>query len=204
MEQAAGLPAEPGLRERKKRATRLALQRAALELVSEHGREAVTVEQIAAAADVSTRTFFNYFATKDDALAATDPELLDEVCAAVTARPPDESPLRALREVSLDRGRQIAADTGFWKLRGEVIRAHPDLAARLVGASVAADHRVARALADRMGVDPRRDPRPLLVASAVTVAKRTAVEIWLATGQERDLIDILTDCLDALAHLDDA
>lgn len=64
------LPAErrSGLRERKKAERRLALVDAAHRLVEEHGFEHVTVEDIAAAAGVSPRTFFNYFETKDDAI----------------------------------------------------------------------------------------------------------------------------------------
>jgi AcrR family transcriptional regulator len=62
------------LRERKKLATWRAIQSAALGLFDEQGYEATTVEQIAAAADVSRATFFNYFAGKDATLLDQDPE----------------------------------------------------------------------------------------------------------------------------------
>ena len=57
-----------GLRERKKAATRLAIERAAVEIACEQGYEAATAEAIAAKADVSLRTFFNYFPSKDVAI----------------------------------------------------------------------------------------------------------------------------------------
>jgi len=57
--------AEPGLRERKRLATRRAIQFAVLELVSERGLEGVTVDEVSRRADVSARTFFNYFASKE-------------------------------------------------------------------------------------------------------------------------------------------
>jgi AcrR family transcriptional regulator len=200
-----GRPAElsePGLRERKKRATRRSLQRAALELVAERGLDDVTVEQIAAAADVSPRTFFNYFATKEDALSTMDAEALEELLTALAERPASETPLQALRAVNLHRAGQMAADTEFWRLRAKVIKGYPEVGARLVGASLQADHRVAQVLADRMRVDIRTDPRPMLIAGAVTVAKRTAMGLWLASHQTRDLPEVLTECLDALARLD--
>ncbi|MFD7025126.1 TetR/AcrR family transcriptional regulator [Promicromonospora sukumoe] len=75
-----GSPAEQGLRERKKAARRAALIDAAQHLVAEHGLDAVTVEMISAEANVSPRTFFNYFESKDDAvLGAEDTGLPEDV-----------------------------------------------------------------------------------------------------------------------------
>jgi AcrR family transcriptional regulator len=89
-------PSEPtGLRERKKAKTRAAIQRHALRLFHEQGYSATTVDQIAAAAEISQSTFFRYFPTKEATVLydAFDPILV----AAALAQPAELSPLAALR-----------------------------------------------------------------------------------------------------------
>jgi AcrR family transcriptional regulator len=66
---------EPGLRERKRLATRRAIQVAVLELVRDRGLDAVTVDEISRGADVSPRTFFNYFTSKEEAIIGEPPAL---------------------------------------------------------------------------------------------------------------------------------
>ena len=65
--------AEPGLRERKRLATHRAIQLAALQLVHERGLDNVTVDEISRVADISPRTFFNYFTSKEEALVGDGP-----------------------------------------------------------------------------------------------------------------------------------
>lgn len=84
-----------GLRERKKAKTRAAIQRHALRLFREQGYDATTVEQIAAAAEVSASTFFRYFPTKEDVVLYDD---LDPLLFAVfEAQPPELTPMQAMR-----------------------------------------------------------------------------------------------------------
>lgn len=84
---------EPGLRERKRVATRYAIERAALELSLDKGYENVTVDEIADAADVSPRTFFNYFPSKEAAVVGHDPEGPGEEKVAEFLSAPAEQPI---------------------------------------------------------------------------------------------------------------
>lgn len=89
------------LRERKKRRTRESLLRAALELFTTQGYERTTVDEIAAACEVSQRTFFRYFAGKEDAAFAVQEMTEAHFLAALRARPPQEAPMEALRQAVL-------------------------------------------------------------------------------------------------------
>ncbi|MEW2478443.1 TetR family transcriptional regulator [Mycobacterium sp. NPDC049093] len=88
--------AETGLRERKKQRTRAMLIEAAIDLCDRHGFESTTVEQIAAVADVSPRTFSRYFATKDAVVLAFVDEVIESVAVELTAQPDDIGHLEAV------------------------------------------------------------------------------------------------------------
>src|ERR1700710_1910250 len=101
-----------GLRERKKRATRDAIAASARRLFAERGFDNVTVAEVAAAADVSEKTVFNYFATKEDLAFAGGETRLAQLQAAIAQRAPGTSVLdvfRANSEAMLDA---VAAGTG--------------------------------------------------------------------------------------------
>src|SRR5579871_5272327 len=97
------------LRERKKLATRRQLRAAALHLVAERGMANVTVEDIAAAADVSPRTFFNYFPSKEAVLFGGDPDRAAALRDRVASYRPGQPALEALRAV-LGQDAQAMAD----------------------------------------------------------------------------------------------
>src|SRR3954466_14048069 len=92
--------ATPGLRERKKRAAREAIATAARRLFAERGFDAVTVAEVAAAADVSEKTVFNHFATKEDLAFAGREEGIAQFVAAIADRPAGSSVLDVFRTMT--------------------------------------------------------------------------------------------------------
>ncbi len=169
------MPRQPaGLRERKKEKTRLALASAAMRLFAERGYEATTVADIAAAAEVSTRTFFAYFPSKEDVFFAGTRERLDLVRQAFAAHAAALPPLPALR-ATLDQiiettGHDLFAPESGTRLR--LLMERPELRARGTQLLVAAQ----RALADGIAAGvPELDGYAAAAASGAIVGALVAV-----------------------------
>lgn len=188
-----------GLRERKKLATRLALHEAALRLVAERGLDAVSVDDIADRADVSARTFFNYFPSKVDAILGLDPDAPRQQAAAFLDRPFDESAVQALRAVARGQAAEMAEDMELWPLRLTVIDAHPALLGNLAAAFGEAEKTLAAAIAERTGTRVGVDVHPTLLAGVAGVAMRTSLHRWLASDFTASLPDLVDEAWDALA-----
>src|SRR6266496_368056 len=103
------MTAEPGLRERKKQQTHQAIAEAAQQLFAERGFDAVTVAEVARAADVSEGTVFNYFPTKEDLFYGGMEAFEAELVEAVGQRAPGESVPAAFRRFVLERSVRLAA-----------------------------------------------------------------------------------------------
>ncbi|MFE0326401.1 TetR/AcrR family transcriptional regulator [Streptomyces sp. NPDC003753] len=104
---------KPGLRERKKQRTRTAISEAAITLFLEHGFNQVSVAQVAEAAEVSKRTLFAYFPTKEDLVVHRLADHETEIARVVRARPPGTAPLTAVRENFLRGLRERDPFTGL-------------------------------------------------------------------------------------------
>ncbi|MDJ0382033.1 TetR family transcriptional regulator [Streptomyces sp. G-G2] len=102
-----------GLRERKKAHTRETIKVTALRLFVEAGFDQVSMTDVAAASDVSRRTLFTYFPTKEDLVLQQFADHEDEAARTVRARRPDQTPLRALREALLDSLGRRDENTGL-------------------------------------------------------------------------------------------
>ena len=188
-----------GLRERKKTATRLALHEAALRLVAERGLDRVSVDDIAARGDVGPRAFFNYFASKDDAVVGLDPAAPAAQAAAFAARPPEESPVEAMRAIAREGAVRMAEDPQLWPLRLQVVETNPALVAKLAVAFGESDRVLATAIAERTGTRVDADPLPMLLAGVAGAAMRTSLHRWCASDFTASLPDLVDEAWDAVA-----
>src|ERR1700729_3389951 len=202
----AGAEPRAPLRERKKLATRRALQRAALDLVSQHGFAQVTIEDIAAAADVSPRTFFNYFPSKEAVLFGTSPDRLEALRAGIRDAAPGQSARTALGIVLAAEARsraeeftELGGDAASWLHRMKSAQGDPHLRAAQAAHMAMGERLMAEALADRLGTDPDRDPYPGLLAAIGIAVLRATLAFWAASGGEVPLDQITTLAWQALA-----
>jgi AcrR family transcriptional regulator len=196
-----------GRRDRKKHATRRSLRSAALRLVAERGFAHVTVEDITEAADVSVRTFFNYFSSKESAVIGADPERIAQMRTNLIARPVDEPPIEALRAVLVEYATAIADeldDLGegreAWFRRLCIVREDRDLLGAFVAHISEVERGLVGALAERLGKDPALDPYPALVTATAFAAARVAALYWSANGGVGSLPDLTGAAIDCLAN----
>jgi AcrR family transcriptional regulator len=194
------LPAQrtPGRRDRKKRQTREALIATALRLVDERGLDRVTVEEISAAVDVSPRTFFNYFAGKDDALIGDPLIEAGEIRERLTAVPAGTPVLEALLLALAPAIAQVQAARELWLLRMRVIENNPGLLPTLLALGAAAEQQFVAALAERTGT-PTTSAFPQVVAAATGAAFRVAMMRWCAADGARPLTELVHETFGVLA-----
>jgi AcrR family transcriptional regulator len=147
----AGRPS--GLRERKKARTRAAIRQHALRLFREQGYPATTVEQIAAAAEVSPATFFRYFPTKEDVVLQDDFDIV--TLAALEAQPAELSPIAAFRAAAVESLTAMTPDDlQRFRETSQMTAAVPEVRARALDELARTIDGIAVALARRAGRDP--------------------------------------------------
>ena len=192
MEKSPDLHPGGGLRARKKLAVRRALSAAALRLAMERGLDNVTVEEITAEADVSLRTFGNYFSSKYEAICAIGTDRARRIGADLLARPAGEPLWEALVNALLAHyegaDARLALLVTAPAIRGEYLKMTSAMAEAL-----------ASAIAARTGTDPDQDMYPRILAGAVTAATQVAIGRWAAGDPPVPLRPLLRRALDQLA-----
>ena len=196
-----------GLRERKKVATRRAIRMHALELFAAKGYSGVTVEDIAEAADVSPRTFFNYFPSKEAVIFGTEPETIESLRRQLVEAPASLDPLQALSDVLSKRVSSMADEVGQLgcapaEIMGLLKEAAVDPAFRAARAAEMAlmERALAEALAERLGTDLRRDPYPVLVASCAASAIKVASFYWANLGGKVPVENLVASAFQAISE----
>ncbi|WP_214106536.1 TetR/AcrR family transcriptional regulator [Acrocarpospora catenulata] len=175
-----------GLRERKKQRTRLALIDAALDLFLGQGYEATTIDQIAASVDVSPRTFFRYFGSKEDVVLAMHADTQDILLAELADRPDTEAPFEALTQAM--RITLAAVTEGDEAHRERLVKTmrligdNPLFTAGQMRLITDSEQRLVAEISRRRGVD---DLRSHFVVAVFTAAVRVASEFCLP-GEVRD------------------
>lgn len=195
-----------GLRERKKAETRAALGWAAIHLTVQHGYDNVRVEDIAAAAGVSPRTFNNYFASKAEAIASRHLDRSLRTAAALRERPTGEPLWTALTAAALQQftaGPEVEAmpTPGHpqWATGIRTMLAEPALQGERLRATATAEAELAAAVAERTGTDLATDMYPRLVAAAAGAAVAVAMGHYLATDPPAPIEQLITDAFTQIA-----
>ena len=188
-----------GLRERKKQQTLEALSWAALHLAVERGLDNVRVEDIAAEAGVSPRTFNNYFASKAEAITWRHLNRARQTADLIRERPKDEPLWESIIEAVLAHaGGEHDDPDPQWTARVRLMLTEPALIGEYLKAGAQAEQACAAAIAERTGTEPT-DMYPRLAAAAIGAANQTANEQWLRADPPVPLAPLLREALRQIA-----
>lgn len=194
------------LRELKKQRTRNALLRTALELFTTQGFDRTTVDEIADACGVSQRTFFRYFANKEEVALAVQQTVESRFVAALRERPLGESPFEALRRTVLgtwDAMSRVVEELIPLELHMrtyQMIESTPSLLAVHLRRSIELEEELARVVAEREGLDVDSDPRPRVAVAAFGGVMRMTGRLW-GEGEDASLESIRALTESYLDHL---
>lgn len=189
---------QPGLRERKRLRVRSELIDAALKLFTRRGFEATSVDEIVARAEVSRRTFFRYFDSKEDVVLAFTDRVGDRIREELAARPHGEPPLTAVRRALTPLvelyGTEKDRVLTLFKLTAETAA----IRARHLDRQDRWQRWLADEISKRLQLDAERDLQPQLVAAVALTTIDVAVRAWLAGGGTVSLSKVVDDAYAAL------
>lgn len=186
---------EGGLRERKRRETMQRITQAGIRLFIAKGFEGATLDEIAAEAGISRRTFFHYFKSKDDILLALQSGMGEGIAASVRQAPPDARPLDAIRQAVIDACAAVPPEDMIKIDR--LMRSSASVQARKQASYVEHELTLFAALRDRWP-QPERELALRLVALMAIGALRLSTERFSLEGGKRALTELLNEAFDAL------
>ena len=199
-----------GLRERKKLDTRNAIERAAVQIVLEQGYEAATAEAIARRADVSLRTFFNYFPTKDVAIVGPDIRMIDEQEAIRILEKEGTHLLKGISRVMETCLAAMSPASDILQDRRRLVQMEPRLLHAHMTALMKFETGLTKVIASFLRVHPERrrltppasvDDEASLVVAMVDSAIRYSMERWSASGDVPTLTRDIERTIDMMAEM---
>lgn len=192
-------PAVVGRRERKKAATKELLRANALSLFADKGFDGTTILDITEASDVSQRTFFLHFDSKEDVLLAYSADRLALFGQLLAEQPVEIDPLTAVRTALLSLAEDTGVDRDELMLRSRLMTESPSVLARNLEQLNRFEQAVASDVALRTGLDPRKDPYPALFGACTMGVLRVAVTAWCEQGGQSHIEDLITQSLHQLS-----
>lgn len=191
--------AEPtGRRERNKRERRRRLEDVALELFEREGFDKTTIEQIAVEAELAPRTFFSYFATKDDLVLADYSERLERILTELEQRPEEEPAWGALRASFAAVAADYESEHDRIRRRFTIMASNPSVFARSLHLQAGWEQALTQRLTTRLGARAD-DPAPRLLAATALAVMRASLQHWLTTPHAPALPALVQSGFDRLA-----
>lgn len=176
---------------------------AAAQLFASTGFDHTTTNDIAEAADVSQRTLFRHFPTKEALLYGDMDDLQVRLREAFRDRPSDEPVIDVVRHAMVQIATDFDANRDRRLLQVRLAAATPSVSAHSRAVvQFRWEREIIAAVSERLGVDPVQDPRPEILAGAAMSAIRVATRQWAADGGERSFVALADAALAAIGHLD--
>lgn len=188
------------LRERKKRLAQATIEATALRLFQQQGYEHTSIQDIADAVMMSPRTFFRYFASKEEVILGPMRALQSDALRFLQRTAPTQSPYAALRATFMYLASLYQQQQASFLIRYHVAAQTPQLASMYLFALVETEPAICDELCSHQGTATNRHEIRFLVAICMT-ALRVAIEEWLENEGRSDLVSLLSERLDSFPSL---
>lgn len=185
--------------DRRRRLMRDDVRSIAIELFADRGFDDVTVDDIAEAAGISARTFFRYFATKDEVVLAYESRLHERLLTALRNRPAGEDGVEALREAYIATSHVEPANRDRVLLLGRILTRASALRTRAIGERLVEDQALVSDVARRLGVKPG-DTRARVVVAAMSAVAVAEFRAWVDDNGKGDPAARISAALAMIEH----